>query len=282
MIRSSMKVIWLCFVVVFVVSALTATAAQASGPLWITGSPATSLKAGETRAIISKSEEKFVFRASGGNIECEKVTNVGFILGGNPGTDYTEIKFEKCFLEASNKECLALGVKPLKSINPAEVIVDAKTVLVYPEGVRTSALDAFAPQGESANPNLYVEFELLPTKAGGCKAITAGTKVKVTAEGTEIVVKGEKRKCGVLAEVGEANAKSEFVLAISGATNKIGLLRFPEPALTKAELWNGTAFEKIECKLSAGTFGTKPIERGVSQVEITAPVAGEPFGWDEV
>lgn len=272
-----MKIMGLCLVAAFVMSAFAAVAAQAEGgPLWIVGEPAKALGAGETRAITSRSEGVYKLRSPAGVVECAKVENTGFLLGGNPGTDYAKITFKECVLEKTTKECIATGIKPLKAANKGEIIVDAKTVLVYPEGVRTSALDAFAPQGEPGNENLYVEFEL----TGTCpKALPAGTKIAVTASGTELEVKGEKRKCGVLAEVGETNTGGEFVLSKSGVTNKIGLLRFPEPAVTNAELWEPTpkVFKKIECKLSAGALGN-PIEVGKSIIE-TVPAA--PFGWDE-
>jgi hypothetical protein len=258
-------------------SALAASVAQAEGgPLWIVGSPAKALAAGETRAITSRSEEVYKLKTLSGVIECKVVENAGFLLGGNPGTDYTKITFKECVVEKTEKKCIATGIKPLKAANKGEIIVDAKTVLVYPEGSRTSALDAFAPQGEAGNPNLYAEFEL----TGTCpEALPEGTKIAVTAAGTELEVKGEKRKCGVLAEVGEANAGGEFVLSKTGVTNKIGLLRFPNPALKTAELWEPSKkeFKKIECKLSAGALGT-PIEIGKSQIET---VPAEPFGWDE-
>ncbi len=273
----SFKIMGLCLAAVFVMSAWAASVAQAEGgPLWIVGAGGVPLASGETREITSRSEEVYRLRSTAGVVECKKVENTGYLLGGNPGTDYTKVTFKECVLEKTEKECIVTGIKPLKAVNKGEVIVDAKTVLVYPEGSKTSALDAFAPQGEAGNLNLYVEFEL----SGTCpKALPAGTKVAVSASGTEIEVKGEKRKCGVLAEVGETNSGGEFVLSKSGVTNKVGLLRFPEPAIKNAELWEPVAkvFKKIECKLTAGVLGN-PIEVGKSIVET---VPAEPFGWDE-
>ncbi len=228
------------------ISALAASAAQAAGgPLWIVGAGGTPLAAGETRAITSKSEGgplKLVSKVS--TIECAEAENTGVLLGGNPGTGYTSITFKKCKVEGK-PNCIATGVKPLKAAGAGEIVVDALGVLTYPDAQQEgeSALFAFAPEGEAANPNLFVAFKLEGGVAN-CGTLN-GIEVKVEATGTEIEVKTEKRKCGQLAEVGHEVAGS-FVLSTPGLVSEIGLLRLPSTPITEAEWWNGSEFKLIK------------------------------------
>jgi hypothetical protein len=248
-------------------SALATTAAQATGPLWIVGSGGTSLAAGATRATTSINIGVFKLKGEV-SVECTTVKSTGFLLGGNPGTDYSKITFTGCHLEGKTA-CTAKSVKPLAASNAGEIIVDALTILAFPVGSTTSALDAFAADGETGNPNLFVEFKLEGGIAN-CGALN-NSEVKVEAKGTAIKIKGEERNCGVLAEVGKVSATETFELTASGGLAAAGALNFPTPALKKAEL----AGAAIECKLEVLN---KPAEEvGLSKVT-TSPE--EVYGWD--
>ena len=276
-----LKSLGLCLVAVFALGALVASAAQAEenkGPLWIVGSPAHGLVAGETRAIVSRTEEAPRLKGTAASVECEKATNTGFLLGGRPGNDYAKIIFEKCNLEGF-KNCIATGLAPIAATNSGEIRVDALTVLGFAKGSRTSAVDIFAAESES---NLFSEFELL-NKAGAttelCGAILNKAKIKVTASGSELKTKGVTRKAGQIAEVGLLKGGS-FFLALAGETSEVGLLRLGNGgvAVSEAELFNAATekYEVIKAELSAGALGSV-VEEASTEIE-TSPK--EPFGWN--
>jgi hypothetical protein len=269
------------------VSMLGAAVAQAAeevnkGPLWIVGSPARGLVAGETRAITSRTETGPILKGSVASVECEKATNSGFLLGGSPGTDYSKILFEKCNLVGA-KNCVATGLKPIAATNPGEIRVDVLTDLAFANGSRISAVDIFAPEGETGNENLFSEFELL-NKAGAttelCGAILNKIKIKVTASGTEIKIKNENRKAGQIAEIGHL-VEGKFVLSTPGLTAAIGLLRFgnEEKPVKTAELYNSTKkeYEKISAELTAGEALGEVFEEASTEIEIPTL---ELFGWN--
>ena len=267
-----------------VLSGLVAGAAQAvqnEGPLWIVGSSGRGLLAGETRNITSRNEGIYKLKTVGSPaFECPTVENSGVLLGGSPGTAYTQITFKGCHFENKPK-CLVTGVRPLAATNAGEVIVDTLAVLAYPEGNRESALLVLAPEGEAGNTKLFAEFKLLNEgdergEVGECSKMNEKF-IAVEATGAPIKVKKETRNCGQLAEVGHTVAGS-FALSKPGEKARVGLLRLPATAITKAELWNGTAYEKIECKIeSKGAFAGKANGVGTSIIE-TVPV--EEFGWN--
>ncbi len=247
----------------------TCTEAEANGEF------STKLLAGETRATKSVNVSA-TFKLNGAvKIECKKVTNTGLLIGGNPGTDSTKIIFTECSIAGKTvAECGAKGLKPIAATNAGEVIVGALTVLAYPNekaGSEEASLDAFAPEGEAANPNLYVEFELTGTNC----ALLKNQKIRVNAIGTEIEINGKKRKCGVLAQVGEISGTS-FRSTKSGESGVEGALNFPEPFIEKAELWEPipAAFKAITCKLEADSAAAEEV--GLAKVE-TNPA--EKFGW---
>ena len=141
------KSLGLCLVAMFALGAIVASAAQAEenkGPLWIVGSPAKGLKAGETRAITSKTEAAPILHGSLASVECEKATNKGILLGGSPGTAYVEIKFEKCSLE-KKPNCVATGLNPKGAVG-GEIPVNALVILAFANGSRTSAVAVFAAE----------------------------------------------------------------------------------------------------------------------------------------
>lgn len=211
-------------------------------------------------------------------IECKKVKNTGTLIGGNPGTDISLVYFEECSVEGKTvAECGAKGLKPLAAANAGEVIVAVKTVLVFRKGASesfTEALDAFVAEGESANKNLFVEFELTGTNCGTLN----GTKVKVEAAGTEITEPAFKRKCGLLAEVGEITAAGVFKTTASGVEVTKGGINLPAAAIAEGELWepNPKVFKVIKCELKAA--GAAATESGTEKQETVGP---EAFGWEQ-
>jgi len=278
------KSLGLCLVAVFAMSALAASAAQAEenkGPLWIVGSPAKGLKAGETRAIKSVTVGKPILRGTAASIECEKGTTTGFLLGGSPGTDVSTTKFENCNV-TTQKNCVATGLKPVASPS-GEIRVDVYTILAFALGSRTSAVDLFAPQGETGKENLFSEFELLNRTGATTELCNLLNKTKVVVEstGTALKIKGLTRKAGQIAEVGKISGGA-FSLTTFGETATVGLLRFGKGgAPTKeAELYNTEAgkekYELIKAELNAGALGTV-FEEATAEIE-TKPA--EPFGWN--
>jgi hypothetical protein len=277
----SIKIMGLCLAAVFVMSAVAATAAQAAeGPLWIVGSSAASLKTGETRAIKATGVNgPFTLTSALVNVVCKKLEGTGILLGGNPGTDYGRIVFKECSLEG-HAACKVTGIAPLKAAALGEIVVDVYSKLVYPKGKAEgeSALEAFAPVGETANPNLFVELET-ESSVTNC-ATFSKIKIPVEAIGTELVVEGVTRKCGQLAEVGDI-VGGAFSLTKPGATEKIGLLRLPASSFPEeAEALEGGAFKTIGCKIEVRPHGAAH-EIATTEIEITAPTAGEVFGWDK-
>lgn len=260
---------------VFAFSAVAAGAAQAAGgPVWITKNTILPKK------IKSESLAGKKFTLTGpANVECQKEKDTGELIGGNPGTDKTTVTFSECSLEGKKvSECSATGLGEVKESGIIKTI--AKTVLVYPEGKAPNKEDAWDAFFSEATNNVFAEFTL-EGPSSGCGLVNK-VKVTVEAEGTEVELPTfkEKRKCGVLAEVGKV-ASGVFATTASGVMATEGGLNFPKPALTKAEMWNGTAFVKLTCglhvKTSAGLSGVGT-EVGLSKVE-TEPA--EEFGWQE-
>ncbi len=272
-----------CSIALAVISMLGSTIAQAEenkGPLWIVGSPAKWLKAGETRAVVSRTEAPLIFRGKLASIECEKAINIGFLLGGSPGTDHAKITVENCHL-LGKKNYIATGLKPLPATNKGEIITDVLTILAFAKGSRTSAVDILAPEGETGNENLFTEFEF-KTKAGAteetCSAFE-GDEIKCTAVGTAIKIKTETRNAGAIAQVGRSNGTS-FVLSLPGETSEVGLLILPKTTpIKEAELYNTTTekYEIIKAKLEAGSLIGEVFEETETQQE-TNPK--KPFGWN--
>jgi hypothetical protein len=224
----------------------------------------------------------FKFKNAIATLECKKLeTEKGQaeIIGGNPGTDKVKDIFKECSLSGKTvAECGAKSLKPVAARNAGELIIPTKTVLTYPEGEKEGtrrSFDAVFPQGEAGNENLFTESELTGTN---CGALFAGLKVKAITTGTELELPifKERRKCGVLGELGEIDAADEFAASRSGAEVTVGALEFPATAIKKAEVWEPVpaVFKKIECTFEAS--GAADAEVGVDELE-TEPA--EPFGW---
>jgi hypothetical protein len=265
-----------------VVSMLGAAAAQAEenkGPLWIVGGKG--LVAGETRAVVGRTETRPILKGTAASIECDKATGTGFILGGSPGTGYGKTTFEQCNLVGAIN-CIATGLKPIAASNAGEIRVDTLTDMAFAKGSRTSAVGLAAPEGETGNENLFSEFEL-KNKAGAteklCGAILNKVKIPVSATGSEVTIKSEKRKMGQIAEGGHL-VGGAFVLSTPGVTSTIGLLRSGNGGVPvkEAELYNTTTakYEVVKAELSAGSLGEIFVE-GSAEGE-TSPK--EEFGWN--
>jgi hypothetical protein len=281
--RTTTTLILACLAALALSAAATAAAQAAGGPVWKTvnrdvlGSLA-SRQVKSTNKLSSTVTSTFTLNGTT-NIDCKKVTNYGTLIGRDPGTDAATIIFEECAAAGDTvAQCGIKGVKPEPAANNGEVIVAVKTVLVYPlghSGSTTEADDAFVPEGEGAEPsaanNLFVEFEFPATDTCGLK----GTKVEVKAAGTEINAASApfKRKCGLVAEVGEI-AAGAFARTTSGTLVTPGGLKFPGVAIKEVELWNGAAFETIKCELKALGAAT---EVGTEKQETVGP---EAFGWE--
>lgn len=261
------------FVLVAIIAALAvgvlgASAAFASGgPEWL-------VKAAPLvgKQAITSSGGKFVLEGVT-NIECASEKDTGEIIGGNPGTDKTTIKFEKCNVEGK-PTCLA------GNVTAEEIeVVGINTVLAYPLNKKEEAgeaLDAFVPGGAAGN-NTFVTFKL----TGGISAcgLLNNITVEVKAVGTTITKPAFEKNCGVLTKVGLLEANGTFKISKAGEEAIIGALNAETNGAkvqipTEAELWEGTAFKKITCKLEA--FGAAAAELGISDVELASK---ELFGW---
>jgi hypothetical protein len=265
---SQIRILLVSLLAVFAVSAVASGSAQAEGPVWTghfcikdasgvwmakckaagTGweKSVGVLPSGEKEPVASKNIGSFTLKGTT-IVVCTGETDTGEIIGGNPGTDTSEVKFTKCAVKGK-PECEASS----GSVNGEVVVKGLKTVLVYkerhPKAGETSeekaklrALDAFTPEKE----NLFVEFKftISATKCG----TLSGTTVKVKAIGTEITEPAFNQKCGLLAEVGKI-VNEKFVATEPGQIAVAGALNFPEPAITKAWL------EK-----AGGTWEDRPI-----------------------
>lgn len=261
-------ILGLALLAVFAFSAIAAASASAEGPFWIV----LLLSPEELKLLVAG--EEFALKSTGGEfkldgptiIQCLKQTATGMILGGDPGTSTNTIVFEECAVESA-RNCLA-GTNGADLI---ELVVPSMLMYVDTEE-RLEALNAFFPStGET-----FVEFTL--KNATGAITELCGLlnnmKVPVLAAGTQVKTL-ENKKCGVLALVGKLDAEAKFVAtlsgeeALTGAVNSSGVTE----ALTLNE--GKTAFELIECKLSA--FSGVATELGISDVTLET---GDLFGWE--
>jgi hypothetical protein len=262
---------------IFAFSAVGTTAAQAAGPVWITGARKVELRAREAKRISTYANlSNFRFKNGTTVVECGKVSKGargGEIIGGNPGTDAAEILFKECRNEARPR-CLATSTRPAGA--SGEIITSVKTLLAYPKN-RTNgeaAVDVFFPQ-EASNTFSVFKFE---NERGSTECgILNGVEVTVTAAGEEVEIPTfkERRKCGVIAEVGKAEG-GRFVRSRPGEVASKGALNFPSTKITEAEYWTGAAFSALRsCKLEA--FGMVDEEIGESDITLEGE---EVFGWE--
>jgi hypothetical protein len=199
-------------------------------------------------------------------VECASEKASGELLGGNPGTSTTTIKYEQCHVFAK-PHCLATN----KGEEEIEV-VGLKSVLVYPDGkaeTAEEALNAFVPGGAT---NTFSEFEL-KNATGTTECTINKLLVTVNAVGSEVKTSGFNKDCGALGLVGKLEG-GIFAKTKSGEAVALGALE-SSGVPTAAELWEGSSFKLIECKLQA--FGTTASEVGTSDVELES---GEASGWE--
>lgn len=298
---------------VFAVSAVASAGAQAD-PWWIVkchkvsvagtgryanaacttlGAPKeydTRLLAGETRTTTSKNVSAvFKLKTSLLTIECtvEKTTGAAAeneIIGGWPGTDKSEVIFEKCAVAGKTVETCgaATAGKGAGIIGPFKV----KTLLGFPKGKAGGTGEAYDQFFPTPSETEFTSFVLTGTACGALKEY----KVKVLATGTKVTEPKFESKCGVIARVGKIVAGA-FKKTESGELAKEGGLEFPAKGTsteyTEEEVWNPKTekYEVVKCGLEAeilnstgGLVGKVPAEEiGVAKVEL---VSGEEFGWE--
>lgn len=258
--------------VAVVITCIGATAAQASGPVWVTGAaPGRELATGETKRISTignLSVMKLRGELAGVVVVtvCKKLskgTEAAEIMGGNPGEDKAELLFSECSVEGKpNCEARQRG-----GAAKAPIVAKVLTMLAYPEGRFNGnmALDAFFPKESN---NVFAEFEFVGAE---CGTLTLANPVVVSAAGTEVTLTlpaaGTRRKCGVLGEVGRAEgAPLKYVLSEPERPALKGALNFPAAALTRGEYWNGTAAAALRCELRA--FGNPATQIGEGDIEL--------------
>jgi hypothetical protein len=285
------RMLMLSLLAVFAFSAITAAASATvtpGGPVWIHKTTKTYLAPGEK--LVTKSKQNsgtsgvFKLKTSLLVIQCTTETDTGELIGGNPGTDTSEVTFEGCSVEKKSvAECGAASGATAGKIGPFKL----KTLLGYPKGKAEKTDEAYDQFFATPSETEFTSFTLTGTKCGALNE----DKTKVVATGTKAkVVENEKNKplCGVIARVGmikEPEGKEEFVKTVSEEVATAGGLQFPEPAIKEEEVWNGTAFEVVKCGLEAKITNSKgelvgnvPAEEvGVALVET---VPAEPFGWE--
>jgi hypothetical protein len=314
------RILMLSLLAVFAFSAVAATGAQAD-PWWIVkchkvtvaktgewknstcteaeakGEYTKRLLAGETRATKSKQNSGtsgvFKLKASLLAVECKSETQLkGELIGGNPGTDTSEVEFKECSVEKKSvAECgAATAGKGAGVIGPFKV----RTLLGFPEGKapnKEEAYDQLFPGGETET-----EFTSFKLTGSSCGTTLENNEVKVVATGTKAAAveyenaKHEKIKplCGVIARVGKIEEPEEkFKVTKSGEEYEAGGLEFPlkkaKAEYTKEEVWNPTTktFEKVRCGLEAVTTKTGKLEAEEVGVALVETVPAEPFGWEE-
>jgi hypothetical protein len=248
---------------VVALSAMAASSAFAlGGPEWLVAGA----KLTGTKTIGSAGIGSFHIKIAGfAAVMCRNESSSGGeMTGGNPGTGSIEFQFSGCSIEKKTVEECAVSTGSVRG----EIKIPFQTVLAYPVGGAGSTVEA----DEALVPT---ESETLTFAGENCGTIS-GTKAILRAHGTEIKEPAFDKKCGLLAEVGKIES-GKFVKGASGAEAKEGALAFPEPAITKGELWQPTpgVFTGIECKLEVGTYGFATVI-GLSKVETTTK---EEFGW---
>ncbi len=204
------KIMGLCLVAVFVMSAVGATAAQAEeAPFWSRGGSGTRLGEGETRDISAKIfSANFTLKSSAGEeITCHGIRlKEGVLLGskaGEPGTDDEVVEFFKeCVVTSDGSGC---------TIEEPIVTENLKSELVYAEN-KKQVLTEFKPASGARLATLnFIGANCSPAKG------------KVAVEGS---VAGE-----VL------NSKEEPVeLGKEAKEEATGLVRFPTTAIKKVWL----------------------------------------------
>jgi hypothetical protein len=262
---------------VFAMSAVAVAAAQATtGPVWITGSGKTVLASGSTRSVTSSNVSSNFHLEGPVEVECKKESATGTLKGGTPGTDTSTVTFSECSLSGKKvSECSATGKGEAKE--SGIIKTSTKTVLAYLKGkAGSSEASLDATFAESSN-NVFAEFTFEGSKCGLLQKQSA----EVSAEGTEIELPTfkEKRKCGVLAEVGKISG-GKVVPTKAGEVATEGGLKFPGKAGVKeaeVETSSGT-YTVVTCKLHAkATLSGEAGQLGEARVE-TSPL--EAFGWE--
>jgi hypothetical protein len=255
------RILGLCLVAVFALSAVAAaTASAVGGPIWIVKKSGVTeeLAAGKTVGVESTSTPvefklKTTIKGITGTIKCKVlVVSAAELIGGKPGTDKNVNEFKECKGEGFAALCTvssATGVSGV--IGPFGV----KTTLVFPAGgARALALDRFLPEAGTE----FVKFKL---SGGLCPDV--GT----------VNVKG----C-VLAEVWQGGAS-----AASGALAAENELEFPATPITAYEIWTGSAFKsETGCSLTS-QFGTETPSAStqVGRVKVGFTAAAKTAGYEQ-
>lgn len=244
-----MKVVLVAAVALVAFSAIAASYASATEPVWWVKGKV--LKAKEEAPFESKQVAGSVqiLKTAGLTIECTKEKDEGNLIGGKPGKGVTSATYTGC---TTNGGCTVREPIELKKV---------RSTLVWKERTGGSVLELFEPS--ALTPTIFVE-------------ITLEKCTNKLLNGT-FPVKGE-----VLAEV--LNEKKELVHALAKPveTFKTGFLEFPCPPLK--EYWTGD--EEPGRKQHTTTSGEpvfKPLEflkaaaEYCGKVEVFLASAGE-FG----
>lgn len=246
-------------------SVLVASSAQAktSGPIWITTSSKTELKAGESKELKSVGSSAFKLVTANHSITCKELTKVGTIVGGDPGTGHSTMLFTGCAYSSSTvAECGATS----PGLGAGEIKFEVQVALAYEQGTELMAYDTLYPAKSSSE---FVKFEL---SGSNCPSGLDKTTVTLEAAGTLVTEPIKEARCGTAAKLG---ATAE--LTTPGVVSKVVSLKFPPPA--NAEIWESGKgkFAVVECSLKA--FGETAKLEGEVKVETTPSVE---FGWEKL
>jgi hypothetical protein len=281
------RTLMLSLLAVFALGAVAATTASAvvtpGGPVWIHGASKTYLAAGEKLTTKSKQNSGtsgvFKLKTALLVINCKTESDTGELIGGNPGTDKSEVTFKECAPEGKTYlECSAATNQATPGvIGPFKV----NTLLGYPLGKKEGTAEAYDQLFPTPSETEFTSFTL--ANVTGCGALK-NVSVKVVAKGTKVTEPKFEAKCGVIAKVGkieEPETTEKFKATVSEEVATAGGLEFPNPAIKEEEVWNPTTkkFEVVKCELEAVTSigNAKAEEIGVALVET---VPAEPFGWE--
>jgi len=241
----SIRLAGVAVLAVFAISAVTASAAFATGPVWKVAG--TELKAGQTKAITAKQKTSFTLTAGSLiTVLCDKATSSGEIIGGVPGTDKAKITFSECVVKGFESTCHVNS----PGEEAGTIFTEAKTELVY-IGSSEQAEKLEGPIGDLFSPASGTTFVTLEVGGSSCPALTKGTN---------------KVEGSVIAKVEPYNTEA-----------KSGTLNFPSSPVTTGYLWSGG--ELIEDKPTLKVFGVV----GCTQVgeELVELESGQEYGaWD--
>jgi hypothetical protein len=188
----------------------------------------TLLLAGEEALILDLSLTNFVLSSAPATITCTHVDSNGALIGGNPGTDRSNVTFLNCTVNGSPKCDVWSKGQPF-----GQIFVELKTELVYLENAENEKVgDLFTPKTGTT----FVPLRATALTEGACP-----TGVPATGE----------EEGGI--KYGTTNVKGNIVAKVEPVNKHelVGTLLFPEAKIAKAFQNVGGTLKEVKPKLTA-------------------------------